>query len=220
MTSGIRVLVTGDVALMREGIHRLLEAYDDIEVIGEATDGKQSVEKTCDLEPDVVLINMDMQVMNGFEATRCLSRKTPKTKVIIITDHDTKDSVVGAFVSGACGCIRKTATSADLAFAIRAVHAGQWYLHPSLTKTFVQAHLSWRKLEEPEDPYEQLTDRERQVLRLLAEGRTGREVAQDVGIAVKTASGHTANIMRKLGIHNRSELIKYAIRRGVIDLKP
>jgi DNA-binding NarL/FixJ family response regulator len=220
MTSGIRVLVTGDAALMREGIHSLLEAYEDIEVIGEAANGKQSVEKTRDLEPDVVLIDMTMQVMNGFEATRRLSRKTPKTKVIILTDRDTEDSVVGAIVAGACGCIRKTATGADLVSAIKAVHAGQWYLHPSLTKTLVQAYISSRRIAAPGDPYEQLTDRERQVLRLLVEGRKGWEVAQDLGLAVKTAAGHTVNIMRKLGIHNRGELIKYAIRRGIIDLKP
>ncbi len=187
-------------------------------MIREAATGQQSVEKTRELKPDVVLMDMTMQVMNGFEATRRLSKEALKTKVIILTDRDTEDNVAGAFMAGAHGCIPKTTTSADLASSVKVVHAGEWYLHPSLTRTLVQTCLSLRKIEALEDPYEQLTHRERHVLRLLAEGQTAPQVAQDLGIAVKTASGHAATVMRKLGIHNRGELIKYAIRRGLVSM--
>lgn len=216
----MRVLVASEVALMREGIRSLLGAHGEIEVVGEARDGKETIDLVYKLKPDIALMDINMKVMDGFEATRRLCRKLPKTRVIILTDRDTEASVVGAFVAGACGCIPMAATGADLASAIKAVQAGQWYLHHSLTKTFVQAYLSLRKIRAPGDPYEQLTDRERHVLKLLAEGRTGREVAQEIGVAVRTASNHTINIMRKLGVHSRTELVKYAIYRGIIDLEP
>jgi len=220
VTSRIKVLVTGEPGLMREGIHSSLGAYEDIEVIGEATDGEQSVEKAHNLEPDIVVMGTTVGLINGFEATRRLSKQTLKTKVIILTDRDTRDNIVRAFMVGAHGCITQTVTSTDLASAIRAVHAGQWYLHPSLTKTLVQAYLSLRKIKELGDPYDELTERERQVLRLLAEGQTGTKVAESLGVAVKTALGHTANIMKKLDIHNRAELVRYVIRRDIIDLEP
>lgn len=220
MTETIRAVVASDLALMREGLSTLLRGYENIEVVGEAADGKEAVDRVLQLAPDVVLMDMTMKVMNGFEATRRLSRQAPKIKTIILVDPGIKNSASEAFLAGAYGCIPKSAISADLASAIKAVHTGDMYLHPSLIKALVEIYLSLRKIGAVEDPYEQLTITERQVLRLLAEGRTGREVAQDMGVAVKTVSNHKANIMRKLGIHNRTELIKYAILRRIIDLKP
>jgi len=219
VTNRIRILLTSESGFMREGIRRLLEGYEDIEVIGEATDGKKSMEKMRNLEPDVVLMDMTMKAMNGFEVTRRLSRESPKTKVVILADRVTKDSVARTFMVGAHGCVPNTASAAEVGSAIRAVHSGEMYLHPSLTKTLIQACLSLRKIEAVTDPYEQLTDREKHVLRLAAEGRTARQIAQDLDIAVKTASGHLANLMKKLDIHSRAELIKYAIRRGIIQLE-
>ena len=214
----IRVLVTSESHLIREGIDSLMKAYEDVEVIGEAADGKECVEKTRSLEPDVVLVDMTMKAMDGFETTRCLSREMPKTKVVMLADQVSKDTVARTFVVGAHGCVPNTASSANLGQAIRAVHSGEMYLHPSLTKTFIGAFLSLRKIETLTDSYEQLTDREKHVLRLVAEGRTAREIARDLDIALKTASGHRANVMKKLGIHNRTEVIKYALRRGIIQL--
>ena len=181
--------------------------------------GKNSVEETLKLQPDVVVMDISMKVMSGLEAARRLWRQAPKTKVIILVDRDTQESVTGTFLAGARGCILKTTASTDLAFAIRAVQAGQWYLHPSLTKTLVEAYLLLRKAEVRQDPYEQLSEREKHVLRLVAEGRTSRQIAGELGIAVKTVTGHRATAMSKLGIHNRAELIKYAIRRGIVDLE-
>jgi len=216
----IRVLVATELQLMGEGIGSLMKAYEDIEVIGAAADGKECVEKTCSLEPDVILMDMTMKAMNGFEATRRLSREIPKTRIVMLVDRFTKDTVARTFLVGAHGCIPSTATSADLGQAIRAVQSGEMYLHPSLTKTFIEAFLSLRKIGTLTDLYEQLTDREKHVLRLVAEGRTAREIAAHLDIALKTASGHRANVMKKLGIHSQAELIKYALRRGIIQLEP
>lgn len=218
-TTKIGVLVASELALQREGIRHFLEACEDIEVIGEAADGKDSIEQTRNLQPDVVVMDSTMRVLDGLEAARRLSREVPKSKVIILTERGTRDSVTGALLAGARGCLPKTTSSADLASAIRLVHCGEVYLHPSLTKTLVEAYIMLRKTETHDDPYERLTDREKHVLRLLAEGQTGREVAQELGIALKTALGHKANITKKLGIHSRVELIKYAIRRGIVDLE-
>jgi len=220
MRSKIRVLVAAELTLMREGVSRLLEGYEDIDVIEEAADGKETIDRAHDLQPDVVLMDITMKVMNGFEATRRLTRQAAKTKVIILTERETKDSVAGAFLAGACGCIPKAASSAELVSAIKAVHSGEMYLHPSLTKTVIQAYLSLRKSEALEDPYEQLTDRQRHLLRLVGEGRTTREIAQDLDIALKTARGHRSNVMKKLGLQRQAELIKYAIQRHLVDLEP
>lgn len=219
VASRIRVLIANELALWREALRKLLEGYEDIEVIGEVTDGKECMEQIRDLEPDVVLMDMTMKARNGFEVTRRLSRETQKTEVVILVDRVTEDGVLRTFMVGAHGCVPKTASAAEIALAIRAVHGGQMYLHPSLTKTLVQAYLSLRRIEAVTDPYGQLTDRERHVLRLVAEGRTAREIAQDLHIAMKTAISHRGNVMKKLGIHRRAEVVKYAIRRGIIELE-
>ncbi|MDP2919163.1 MAG: response regulator transcription factor [Dehalococcoidia bacterium] len=219
MPEKMKVLVTGEHGLLREGLHRLLGAYEDIDVVGEAEDGKEAVEKACALQPDIVIIDSNLKIMNGMEVTRRLAREAPKIKVIILTDRDTRENVVGAFVAGACGCVPMTTTGADLASAVRAVHKGEIYLHHSLSRTMVNTYLSFRKIEETDDPYEQLTEREKHVLRLVAEGQTSRQIAYELGIAMKTVRRHTAGAMKKLSIHNRSELIKYAIRKGIIQLE-
>ncbi len=219
MMGKIRVLVTGEETLVREALASLLKTCEDIDIIGEAADGKETIDRVHDLQPDVVLMDITMKDMNGLEVTRHLTRQAAETKVVILTDRETMDSVAGTFLAGAHGCIPMAASSADLASAVRAVQAGDMYLHPSLTKTLIHAYVALRKIEAHEDPYEQLTDREKHVLRLLAEGRTSRQVAQELGIAVKTAAGHKANAMKKLGIHNRAELIKYAVQRGIVHWK-
>ncbi len=218
-TTKIRVLVASGFALVIEGIRHSLEAYEDIEVIGQAADGKDSIEQTWSLQPDVVVIDSSVRLLDGFEAARRLSREVPKSKVIILAERGTRDSVTAALLAGARGCLPKTTSSADLASAIRVVHRGEAYLHPSLTTCLVEDYIMLRKTEAHDDPYERLTDREKHVLRLLAEGRTGRKMAQELGIAVKTALGHKTKVMKKLGIHGQAELIRYALQRGLIDLE-
>ncbi len=215
----IRVLVASEFALVVEGIRHSVEACNDIEVIGQAADGRDSIEQARTLQPDVIVIDSDVKVLDGFEATRRLLREAPKSKVIILTEHGTRDSVKAALLAGARGCLSRATSCTDLASAIRTVHQGEAYLHPSLTRCLVEDYVTLRKTAVDDDPYERLTDREKHVLRLIAEGQTGRGVAQELGIAVKTALGHKAKVMKKLGIHARVDLIKYAVRKGLVDLE-
>ena len=217
MPDKIRVMVAGEQGLWREGLHSLLKAHEDIQVIGEAADGKQAIEQACELHPDVVVMDTSLKIFNGLEATRRLTQQVPDARVIILADRNTKDNVIGAFVAGARGCMPKNTTGADLAFAVNAVYRGEIYLHPMLTETLVKTYLLFKKIADAEDPYEQLTERERQVVRLVAEGRTSPEIAGELGITVKSVRGHTAWAMKKLNFHRRSELIRYAIRRGIVD---
>jgi DNA-binding NarL/FixJ family response regulator len=212
--SKIRVLIVDDHAILREGIHALLALQDDIEIVGEAADGREAVDKARQLEPDVILMDVAMPLMDGLEATRRIRKENPKAKILILTQYDNKEYVLSSIKSGASGCVPKRAVASELVSAIRAVHQGDSFLYPSVTKFLVEDYL--QRVEE--DPYDRLTAREREVLKLVAEGRTNREIAGLLSVSVKTVLGHRTNLMEKLGIHNRTELIKYAIRKGLITV--
>lgn len=212
--SKIRVLIVDDHAILREGIHALLALQDDIEIVGEAADGREAVDKARQLEPDVILMDVAMPLMDGLEATRRIRKENPKAKILILTQYDNKEYVLSSIKSGASGCVPKRAVASELVSAIRAVHRGDSFLYPSVTKFLVEDYL--QRVEE--DPYDRLTAREREVLKLVAEGRTNREIAGLLSVSVKTVLGHRTNLMEKLGIHNRTELIKYAIRKGLITV--
>ena len=212
--SEIRVLIVDDHAILREGIHALLALQDDIEIVGEAADGREAVDKARQLEPDVILMDVAMPLMDGLEATRRIRKENPKAKILILTQYDNKEYVLSSIKSGASGCVPKRAVASELVSAIRAVHQGDSFLYPSVTKFLVEDYL--QRVEE--DPYDRLTAREREVLKLVAEGRTNREIAGLLSVSVKTVLGHRTNLMEKLGIHNRTELIKYAIRKGLITV--
>jgi DNA-binding NarL/FixJ family response regulator len=212
--SKIRVLIVDDHAILREGIRALLALQDDIGIVGEAADGREAVDKARQLEPDVILMDVAMPLMDGLEATRRIRKENPKAKILILTQYDNKEYVLSSIKSGASGCVPKRAVASELVSAIRAVHRGDSFLYPSVTKFLVEDYL--QRVEE--DPYDQLTAREREILKLVAEGRTSREIAGLLSVSVKTVLGHRTNLMEKLGIHNRTELIKYAIRKGLITV--
>ena len=212
--SKIRVLIVDDHAILREGIRALLALQDDIGIVGEAADGREAVDKARQLEPDVILMDVAMPLMDGLEATRRIRKENPKAKILILTQYDNKEYVLSSIKSGASGCVPKRAVASELVSAIRAVHRGDSFLYPSVTKFLVEDYL--QRVEE--DPYDQLTAREREILKLVAEGRSSREIAGLLSVSVKTVLGHRTNLMEKLGIHNRTELIKYAIRKGLITV--
>jgi len=210
--SKIKVLIVDDHALLREGIRSLLASHDDIEVVGEAANGSEAIEKVREVDPDVILMDIAMPVMDGLEATRRIRKQNPNIKIIILTQYDRKDYVLSSIKSGASGFIPKNVIISELVSAIRTAHSGDAFLHPSVAKMVIEDYL--RQVEP--SPYDRLTDREREVLKLVAEGLTNQEIADLLSVSVKTVLGHRTSLMEKLGIHNRTELIKYAIRKGLI----
>ena len=215
----VRVLVADEEALFREGVCALLKVYKDIEIVGEATNGKETIEIVREQNPDVVLVNMAMPIMDGAEVTHRIRKENSDIKVLLLTQYEDRDRVLTGLKAGANGYIPKRATASELVSAILAVHRGNYFLYPSVATTVVSDYLQRIRHPGSPDPYNGLTNREREVLKLMAEGRKSGEIADLLDIAVKTALGHRANMMRKLGIHNRTELIKYAIRRHLINLE-
>ncbi|MCI0478605.1 MAG: response regulator transcription factor [Anaerolineales bacterium] len=214
MSKPIRVLVVDDHAIVREGICALLARRKDIQVIGEAADGKRAIDAVAQFDPDVVLMDIQMPVLDGLEATREIHKRFPAMRILVLTQHDSKEYVVPLLRAGAVGYITKSARATELIGAIRAVYEEGAYLPPRITQTVVSA------ISESSDAQEErplLTEREVEVLRLVAEGLSSREIAERLNISVKTVDTHRANIMEKLGVHNSAELIKLAIRKGIVS---
>jgi len=214
----IRVLVVDDHTIVRDGISALLALAGDIEVVGEAVNGNEALKMAAKLEPDVVLMDIAMPIMGGLEATRRISKEFPKIKVLVITQHDDKEYVFPVIESGASGLISKAAASSELAVGIRAVHRGDSFLSPSVARLLVENYQQTAGDRVQQDPYNHLTEREREILKLLAEGFGTQEIADMLVITRKTVEGHKTNLMAKLGIHNKIDLVKYALRRGIISI--
>lgn len=212
--SPIRILIADDHTLLREGIKALLAAEPDFEIVGEAQDGEQAIAACRRLDPDIVLMDVAMPGLGGLEAALTLRRDCPRTRVLVLTQYEDREYVSRFLEVGAAGYILKKAAGTDLVAAIRAVQRGGLVLDPGVARD---------ALTESRDParsdlYAQLTDREKQVLRLVAEGKATKEIAGVLGISVKTAMSHREHLMQKLGVHNRTELVKFAVRHGVITL--
>jgi DNA-binding NarL/FixJ family response regulator len=212
----IRVLVVDDHTIVRDGICALLALAGDIEVVGEAGNGSEALRMVKELMPDVVLMDMAMPIMGGLEATRRICKEFPGMRVLALTQYDDKEYVFPVIEAGASGFISKASASSELASGIRAVYHGDAYLSPPVARFLVEDYQHSIGGRNSGDPYEQLTDRERDVLKLVAEGFTTPEIADLLKVAPKTVEGHKTNLMAKLDIHNRTELVKYALRKGII----
>ncbi len=213
----IKVFLVDDHDLMREGIRALLEKDAQFSVVGESGNGGEAVRAIRDLQPDVVLMDISLPGgIGGLEATEAIHADDPNVKVIILTQYENREYIKRAIRIGAHGYLLKRSVSAQLKEAIRAVHRGERYLHPLAAGELAAMVASGAAFDE--DEYEGLTPREKQVFKLLAEGRTSREIAQELVISLKTAMTHRTNLMGKLNLHSRTELIKYAIRKGVIQV--
>jgi len=212
----IKVLVVDDHTIVRDGICSLLALAGDMEVVGEAANGRDGLEKVSKLLPDVVLMDIAMPIMGGLEAIRRIHKEFPEIKILVLTQYDDKDHVFPVIRAGANGFISKTAASSELTSGIRAVFTGESYLSPTIAKLFVEDYQRVAITETNEDPYERLTDRERDILKLVVEGYKTQQIAEMLTITPKTVEGHRTSLMNKLGIHNRLELFKFALRRGII----
>ncbi len=216
--SKIKVLIADDHALVREGIIAFLKTCDDIEVVAEASDGLEALEKTNKFRPDIVIMDINMPKLGGYEATIEMKKINPDIKILVLTQYEDKEYISRFLKAGVSGYLLKKAVGSDLITALRAINKGESYLHPSITSEVVAGYLGKDKQSAMEDPYEKLTDREKQVLKLLAEGYTHKEIADMLNISVKTVIAHQTNISEKLGIHARAGLIKFAIQRGIIRI--
>ena len=214
----IRVLVVDDHTIVRDGICALLALAGDIEVVGEATNGNEAIDKVRELNPDVVLMDIAMPIMGGLDATRRINKESPNTKVLVLTQYDDKEYFFPVLESGALGFISKAAASSELIAGIRSVYKGDSYLSPSVAKLLVENYQNTVGKNPRKDPYNKLTEREREVFKLLAEGHSTQKIAEMLVITPKTAEGHKTNLMAKLGVHNRVDLVKYAIRKGIITV--
>jgi two-component system, NarL family, response regulator NreC len=213
----IRILICDDHTLFREGLKAILAQEPSFEVVGEARDGKQAVEKAHRLAPDIVLMDIAMPELSGFDATRRIRRDSKSARVLVLTMYDEEELVARCLDAGASGYVLKDAPPSQLIYAIQEVSKGGEYLSPGPLKKIVSQYVRGSR-QRQRTPYDLLSDREREVLILLAEGRSAKEIASQLKLSTKTVETHKYNLMRKLDVHDRAELIKFAIRHKLILL--
>lgn len=216
--SKIRLILVDDHAVVRSGIRMLLEAQSDIEIIGEADSGAKAIKMVAEHQPDVVLMDVQMPDMNGIEATEKIKELNEETAVLALTMYENDQYFFEMLKAGASGYVPKRAAPDELVNAIRTVRRGNVYLYPTMATLLVQNYLGEGESEE-DNSLDELTPREQEVLVLIAEGLTNPEIADKLVISVKTVDRHRENIMRKLNMHSRIDLVKYAIRKGLIALE-
>lgn len=217
MIGKIRVLIVDDHTILRQGIRSLLEDEPDIDVVGEAEDGHSAVKLASQLNPDVIVMDIAMPRLNGLEATRQIRRNNASIKILILTMHENEEYIRQALAAGAMGFILKDAASNELIAAIRSIQSGEAVLSPAITRLVIADYLRWGDIE-PGKSTDGLSNRECEVLQLIAEGYTNKQIAEILCLSIKTIQSHRLNLMKKLNLHNRGELIKYAIQKKIIDI--
>lgn len=217
LTGKIRVLLADDHTILRAGLRMMLNAQPDIEVVGEASEGKEAVAAVEQLAPDVVIMDISMPEMNGIEATRQIKKQCPDVRVLILTMHENEGYLFQSLRAGASGYMMKEAADTELIQAIRTVQAGRFYLSPVAQSMMVGDYLQRVHAGEEKDSYNDLTEREREILVLVAEGLTNNQIAEKLIISPKTVDTHRTHVMDKLNLHSRAELVKYAMRRGLLE---
>ena len=212
----IKILIADDHQLFREGLANLLASAPDIEVIAQAKDGKDAMEKTLELKPDVVLIDIGMPQMNGIEATRQLKKEMPEVKIIAVSMHSDRQYVKGILEAGADGYLLKNCTYHQLTDAIKSVHSGKKILSDDITDLVIKGDLEPADIEA--DGFADLSEREVEILQLYAEGKSTREISEKLFISVKTVGTHKQHILEKLNLKNNADIIKFALKKGMIQL--
>lgn len=214
---GLKILLVDDHKIVRDGLRSLIDRQPGMEVAAEAENGRQAIRLTRQLRPDVIVMDLTMPDLNGIEATRQITQEFPEVKIVAFSMHADQQFVEGAFKAGVAGYLLKDSAFEDLAKAIRAVAANKSYLSPKITDLVVKGYVGKLATAESLKPAP-LTGREREVLQMIAEGRTAKQIAKSLNVSIKTAETHRRNIMEKLGIYSIAELTKFAIREGLTSL--
>jgi DNA-binding NarL/FixJ family response regulator len=217
MTSKYRIVIAEDHTILREGLRALLSSSPDFEVVGEAQDGREAIRSVEKLKPNLILTDLSMPKMNGMDAIREIRRKAPETKILVLTVHKTEEYILATLQAGADGYLLKDSSHAELLAAVTHVLSGKHYISPGISDKILEGYLEGRKAIKTRTSWETLTSREREILKLIAEGYKNKEIADDLCISVKTVEKHRANLMEKLNLHNVQGLTAFAIERGLVS---
>lgn len=217
MNKPIRILLADDHTIVRQGLARLLEDQTDLRVVGQASDGRMALEKATALKPDIVIMDIAMPLMNGIEAAKRIRKQLPETKILILSMYSHEHYIHELLETGISGYLLKDSSGRDIINAIQAAMKGETFLSPSISKKVVESYLSPRKSSSMEERYKQLSNREREVFQLIAEGHSTKRIGEMLYVSVSTVKSHKGNIMEKLGISNPIRLVHFAIQLGLVD---
>jgi DNA-binding NarL/FixJ family response regulator len=211
-----RVVIAEDYRILREGLRALLSSYPEIEIVGEAEDGQAAIRCVEKLKPDLALMDLSMPKMSGMDAIKEIRKRSSTTKILVLTVHKAEEYILEAFRVGASGSVLKDASQAELGMAVRSVLDGKQYVSPGISDKLIEGYLEGRKRAKPSTSWDMLTRREREIIKLIAEGHKNKEIAEYLCISVKTVEKHRANLMKKLSIHNIQALTTLALEKGLV----
>jgi len=217
MSPKYRIVIAEDHTILREGLKSLLSSSPEFETVGEAEDGREAIRCVEKLKPDLILTDLSMPRMTGMDAIREIKRRSPETKVLVLTVHKTEEYILATLQAGADGYLLKESTQAELMIAVKHVLGGKHYISPGISDKVLNGYLDGRKKLKSRTTWETLTHREREILKLIAEGYKNKEIAKELCISVKTVEKHRSNLMEKLNLHNVQALTTYAIEKGLVS---
>ena len=217
MSQKVRIVIAEDHTILREGLRMLLSANPNFEIVAEAEDGREAIRCVQKFKPNLVLTDLSMPRMNGMEAIKEIRRESPETKILVLTVHRAEEYILATFRAGADGYILKDSTHSELLMAVKKVLSGRHYISPEISEKVIEGYLEGKKTLKPRTSWETLTQREREILKLIAEGYKNKEIAEDLCISVKTVEKHRANLMEKLDLHSVQALTTFAIERGLVS---
>jgi two-component system, NarL family, response regulator NreC len=211
-----RLVLAEDHTILREGLRAIFSSDGNFEIVGEAADGREAVRMVDDIVPDLLLMDLSMPRMNGMEAIREIRKRHPGLRIVVLTVHKTEEYVLAALQAGADGYVLKDATHQELLMAVHSVLAGKSYLSPSISEKVIEGYLDSKKKVKSQSSWDTLTQREREILKLIAEGYKNKDIARELFISLKTVEKHRGNLMKKLDLHNIAEMTAFAAKKGLI----